>query len=127
MPFDSVRKAELVHPLLELDPNKSKGIEDQKGKPVPRQTDLLNDQTQQPETGVISMNSVREAVDKLNNSALAQGKKLSYRIDSETHRIVVKIINTETDKVIRQIPPEETLHLAAQIDHLRGLMLNENS
>ena len=74
-----------------------------------------------------SLETLGKAVKKLNDSAAAQGRRLSYRVDSSTNRVVVQIINQETDEVIRQMPVEEALHIAEQLDPLRGMMLNENS
>ena len=38
--------------------------------------------------------------------------ELSVGVDKEAHRIVVKLIDSKTKDVIRQIPPEEILRLA---------------
>jgi flagellar protein FlaG len=38
--------------------------------------------------------------------------ELSVGVDKEAHRIVVKLIDSKTKEVIRQIPPEEILRLA---------------
>jgi flagellar protein FlaG len=38
---------------------------------------------------------------------------------------VVKVIDTRTDKVIKEIPPEQLLHLAAKIQEMVGLLVDE--
>ncbi|OMH40452.1 flagellar protein FlaG [Desulfurobacterium indicum] len=40
---------------------------------------------------------------------------------------VIKVINTKTDEVIRQIPPEYMLKIAKYIDEITGLLLREKA
>lgn len=45
----------------------------------------------------------------------AVGRKLSFRLHEPTGRMIVKVINRETEEVIREIPMEEFLEMEAQI------------
>ncbi len=58
---------------------------------------------------------LREAVSKLNDYTQSISRKLSFSIEESTGRTVIKVYDAETDELIRQIPPEETLHLAEVI------------
>ncbi|WP_456395457.1 flagellar protein FlaG [Desulfurobacterium sp.] len=40
---------------------------------------------------------------------------------------VIKVINTKTNEVIRQIPPEYMLKIAKYIDEITGLLLHEKA
>ncbi|MGQ2967046.1 flagellar protein FlaG, partial [Methylophilus sp.] len=40
-------------------------------------------------------------------------------------RIVVKVVDTETQKVLRQIPNEEVLAISKTLDKLRGLVIRQ--
>jgi flagellar protein FlaG len=40
---------------------------------------------------------------------------------------VVKVTDTETDKVIKQIPSKEALELAKALDKLRGLLVKQEA
>lgn len=59
---------------------------------------------------------VREAVSKLNDYVQNIRRTLSFSIEESTGRTVIKVYDSETDELIRQIPPEETLRLAEVID-----------
>ena len=61
---------------------------------------------------------LREAGDYFN-------RRLNFRVDERTHRIVVKVIDTRTDKVIKEIPPEQLVELAAKIQEMVGLLVDE--
>ncbi len=46
---------------------------------------------------------------------LGQDNELSFVVDRNTRRAVVRIVNRETREVIRQIPDEYVLRLAEEI------------
>jgi len=52
-------------------------------------------------------------------------KQLKIEIDRELDIPVVKIVDKETNEVIRQIPPEYLLKLMKNIDQMLGLLVNE--
>jgi uncharacterized FlaG/YvyC family protein len=68
---------------------------------------------------------VDQAVEKLRSAGDLFNKRLDFRVDEATRRIVVKVIDTRTDKVIKEIPPEQLLHLAAKIQEMVGLLVDE--
>jgi flagellar protein FlaG len=68
---------------------------------------------------------IDEAVEKLRSAGDLFNKRLDFQVDEETNRIVVKVIDTKTDKVIKEIPPEQLLHLAAKIQEMIGLLVDE--
>jgi uncharacterized FlaG/YvyC family protein len=69
--------------------------------------------------------NIDEAVEKLRSAGDLFNKRLDFRVDEKTNRIVVKVIDTRTDKVIKEIPPEQLLHLAAKIQEMVGLLVDE--
>ena len=52
--------------------------------------------------------------------------KFDYSVHESTGTIIVKVINGETGKVVREIPPKELVALAASIvEELHGLLYDE--
>ena len=47
-----------------------------------------------------------------------------FENDEEANQLVVKIVDTETDEVIRQVPAEEVLTLSSRLEELRGNIVN---
>jgi len=43
-----------------------------------------------------------------------------FENDEEAQQLVVKIVDTKTDEVIRQVPAEEILTLSSRLEELRG-------
>mgnify|MGYP001773509876 FL=1 len=54
-------------------------------------------------------------------------KYLRIDIDSELEIPVAKIIEKDTNRVIRQIPPEYLLELMKKIDQMLGILLNKEA
>jgi uncharacterized FlaG/YvyC family protein len=51
--------------------------------------------------------------------------KLSFNYDERINQVVVRVQKGGTDEVIRQIPPEQMIELAAKFkSQSRGLILN---
>ena len=47
-----------------------------------------------------------------------------FENDNEAGEFVVKVVDRETDEVIRQIPPEELLSLTKRLNDLRGNLVD---
>lgn len=69
--------------------------------------------------------SLEKAVEDSNKMAKIMNSQVRFNIDHETGQVVVKVINKETNEVIRQIPSEEMVKLASRAEELRGLIFNE--
>ncbi len=52
-------------------------------------------------------------------------RKLSYSINKELNQVVVKVIDSKTDKVIRVIPSEALLKLHSRMKEVIGLIFDE--
>ena len=52
-------------------------------------------------------------------------RKLSYSVNKELNQVVVKVIDAETDKVIRVIPSEALLKLHSRMKEVIGLIFDE--
>lgn len=91
-----------------------------------------NTNTQDNKNNLIDKNSIsKESLDKLitevNNKFKLVNKEFSYEIHEKTNRVTVKIKDSETGDIIKQIPSEESLDLAAKIMEMVGLLIDEKS
>ena len=72
--------------------------------------------------------AVEKAVEKLNQSTQFASQGLRFSIDDETGKTVVKVIDTATQNVVRQIPSVDALALAHAIDKMQhGLLLRDKA
>lgn len=57
---------------------------------------------------------------------LASGNTARLRIDPQTERIIAEIVNEENE-VVKQVPPEELLELAATSRAIQGLLFDRST
>ncbi len=73
----------------------------------------------------VSENEVIDAIEKANKAIEGTNNYVKYSIHEKTHQIMVKIINKETDEVIKELPPEKILDMVANMLELAGLVVDE--
>jgi len=52
-------------------------------------------------------------------------KKLQFVVDHNSNQVIVKVIDKETDKVIKELPPEELQRLHSNLKEVIGLLFDE--
>lgn len=67
------------------------------------------------------------AVKKLNDYVAPALQTIQFSIDQESERIVVKVVDTATQKVLRQIPNEEVMAITKTLDKLQGLVIRQTA
>jgi len=50
---------------------------------------------------------------------------LNFSVDPSTQTVVAKVINAQTGKIIREIPPSELLALARSMKQMEGILFDE--
>ena len=68
---------------------------------------------------------IKRAVDKANETMQMQGRSLEFRIHEKTNEVIVKIVDTDTKEVIREIPSEKILDMFANMLERAGLLVDE--
>jgi flagellar protein FlaG len=67
--------------------------------------------------------TIQQAVEKLNKKM--QNSEAIYGIHEGTNRVTIKIVDRETKKVIKELPPEKTLDMIAKVWEIAGIMVDE--
>lgn len=73
----------------------------------------------------ISLEETKKLAEQIQKYLSEINVSLSFDVDDKTHDIVVKVINRETGKLIRQIPPEELLKLRQKLEELVGVLVHK--
>lgn len=58
---------------------------------------------------------VKEAVENVRNFIKKNQRTLDFEMAEESNRVIITVIDRETNKVIRQIPPEDVVNISDQI------------
>lgn len=70
---------------------------------------------------------LEKAVTDIREFVQASERKLDFSIDDSTHRVVVKVIATDSGEVIRQIPSETALKLAQNLSSASHLLFDDKA
>jgi len=73
----------------------------------------------------ISEQMLRKSIEKANQAMKGMERRFEYSIHEKTGDVVVKVINSETNEVVREIPNEKFLDLIAKLQELVGLNIDE--
>ena len=90
------------------------------------QTERLATEQEQPISDV-SRETLQEAIDQLNHAVSILNHRLNFSIDGDTGRLMAKVIDTKTNEVIRQVPPERVLAFVRRFQEFMGLFLDEKA
>ena len=66
---------------------------------------------------------IRKAVEEVNKKAV--NSEAIFGIHEATNRVTIKIIDKDTRKVIKEIPPEKTLDMIAKVWELAGIIVDK--
>lgn len=67
--------------------------------------------------------AIQDRVVELNSYMQNMNRSLQFSVDDQSGETVIKVIDSETDKLIRQIPAEELLVLRSSLEEYRGMLL----
>lgn len=81
--------------------------------------DANNEQQQQ-----VTNEQIKKAVEKINKNMMAHSEAV-FGIHEATNRITIKIIDKDTKKVIKELPPEKTLDMIAKVWEMAGILVDE--
>ena len=106
-----------------LPPVGGKGTSDNNSKPG--QQDRGAVQTDKE----VAPDKIKAAVDDLNKTVKQASPmhhtQLSFKYHEDTNRISITVTDSDTDEVIREIPPEKTLDMLAKAWEMAGLLVDE--
>ncbi len=78
-------------------------------------------------SAVPSSEQLTQAVNQIQDVIKQTANSLQFSIDKDSGTTIVKVVDTESKKVIRQIPSEEVLAIAKALDKLQGLLVKQQA
>lgn len=67
--------------------------------------------------------AIKKVVENINKNA--NNSEAIFGIHEGTNRVTIKIVDKETKKVIKELPPEKTLDMIARVWEMAGLLVDE--
>lgn len=127
--------ADTINNLVARDIPKESLPQSQNVQPQNRQNIAVQNGNNVPPAEVKSKSpdfeQLMEAVAKLNDHLQNVQRDLHFSIDDASGKTVVRVVNSETDEVVRQIPSEEVLRISQiikeQLENLPGLIFESSA
>jgi flagellar protein FlaG len=76
---------------------------------------------------VVDKSDLVTAVKKLNDLVAPALQTVEFSLDQQSERMIVKVVDTASKQVLRQIPNEEVLAMSKTLDKLQGLMIRQTA
>ena len=102
---------------------KQNRLDDEKGRREYAAELLFKDRGSVPDG--ISETQISEAVRRANRSLEWAKRHFEYSVHEKTNTFVVRVYDSESDELIREIPPERILDLVARLWEIAGLIVDE--
>ena len=74
-----------------------------------------------------SAQELQRATEAINKALEQSDQSLRFSVDHDTGITVVKVVDSNTDEVIRQIPSDEVIAISRSIDRLQGILLKHKA
>ena len=73
----------------------------------------------------LSRKEIEIQAQALEKTFLAFNRRVELSVNETINQVIIKVVDTDTDKVIKEIPAEEVQHLIAKIKETIGLLVDE--
>lgn len=83
-----------------------------------------NSNQKQLEQQPVTNEQIKKAVEQFNKSMMAHSEAV-FGIHEGTNRVMIKIIDKDSKKVIKELPPEKTLDMIAKVWEMAGILVDE--
>lgn len=84
-----------------------------------------NGQNNRQKDGAPSEQQIKDAISKANNQLKAHRTRCEFSYHEASKRVSIKVLDDETQEVIREIPPEQTLEMVEKMWEMAGLLVDE--
>ncbi len=71
--------------------------------------------------------SLDAALERLTEALRTASVSVQFEIDSNSHRVITKVMDKTSGEVIRQIPTEELVRISDAMTQLQGLFVNQTA
>lgn len=71
--------------------------------------------------------ALRQTIAQLEQVSAAFDRRLSFSVNEKLGTVIVKVVDSKTDKVVREIPPAELQHVYERIREVIGLLFDEQA
>ena len=100
---------------------------DRAKSPAPATPEADEDATENAGAETVDPARLAEAVRRANKTAelfSAENRGLRFEVNEPTQHVVVKVLDEDEERVVRQFPPDEFLEASARLRELRSVLVD---
>ena len=110
--------------LSEFAPSELQQTRTAQSSATPTQTQAAATQTA---PGEFPREQLQDAVKQINDFPKPVNSAIQFSLDDDTGKTVIKIIDTASKEVLRQVPSEEMLAIAHALDKIAGVLIKQKA
>ena len=95
--------------------------------PPPRRAPELPAQAAQAPAAPPGVEPIRQAARQINDFLKSAKADVEFSVDSESNHVVVRVVDSQTRQVIRQIPSEDMIALSKSMEQMTGMLIRQKS
>ena len=112
--------------------NTQQDLSEEKRPPLPAELKLQNQHNSEQTPDVLKSEAnqktqfpdIKQTTSAMEKISLAFDRRLKFEINQESKEILIKVIDNETDKVIKVLPPEELQRLHSRLRETMGFLFD---
>jgi len=74
-----------------------------------------------------SVEAAQQAAARINEFLKSSAAGVEFTVEGASNRVIVRVVDSATHQVIRQMPTEETLAISRSLDRMTGLLLAQKA
>ncbi|MCL6559018.1 MAG: flagellar protein FlaG [Firmicutes bacterium] len=98
--------------------------QDKQGANLEEVKGLITEQSKEETEEYLEGQKLEQAVELANKTMETYSTELRFSIHEASGEVMVKVVNTKDDTVIREIPPERVLDMVAHVKKMLGIILD---
>ena len=71
--------------------------------------------------------AAQQAARRINEFLKSSSASVEFTVDSQSNRVIVRVVDSATGQLIRQMPSEEMLAISHALDRVTGLLLEQKA
>lgn len=75
----------------------------------------------------LSSEQTRQSLEEINKVLASMSISVQFQIDPDYKDVIVKVVDQDSGKVVRQIPTEEVVRISKAMDNLKGLLFAQTA
>lgn len=79
------------------------------------------------QTGALSTEQIQQSLREINKVLSGLSISVRFQVDPKFKEVIIKVVDQESGRLIRQIPTEDVVRIAKAMDDLTGLLVAQKA